>query len=284
MDVTVNTFFGHPRGLATLFFTEMWERFSYYGMRALLILFMTARVEDGGLGFDVARAAAIYGTYTAVVYLLSLPGGMLADRFLGLRRAVLLGGIIIMAGHICLAVPTLTSFYAGLVCIVIGTGLLKPNVSAMVGQLYDDEVRRDAGYSIYYMGVNLGGFLAPLLTGYLAQGAGFRAFLSRHGIAPETSWHWGFGLAALGMFLGLVQYVAGGRHLDRVGRVPLRGGEAALDHSRECRWGGARRAPPERVSHSGHRRIDRQHLRRPDLRRRDRLLPLDLPRRAMDPG
>src|SRR6187551_2768034 len=150
-------FFGHPRGLATLFFTELWERFSYYGMRALLILFMTAPIAMGGLQFDVAKAGVIYGTYTSLVYLMSLPGGWIADRVLGQRRATLYGGVVIMFGHISLAVPSLVGFYLGLALVTIGTGLLKPNISAMVGQLYsDDDVRRDAGFSIYYMGINLG--------------------------------------------------------------------------------------------------------------------------------
>src|SRR6266478_4838270 len=141
-------FFGHPRGLATLFFTEMWERFSYYGMRALLILFMVATVEKGGLGFDVAKSGAIYGLYTAMVYLVSLPGGWIADRILGQRRAVLYGGIVIACGHFSMAVPDLANFYLGLALIVIGTGLLKPNISTMVGQLYsENDHRRDAGFS-----------------------------------------------------------------------------------------------------------------------------------------
>ena len=140
-------FFGHPRGLSTLFFTEMWERFSYYGMRALLILFMTAPLAAGGLGFDTAKAGPIYALYVSSVYLLSLPGGWVADRVLGLRRAVFVGGVVIMTGHICLAVPTIASFYLGLVLIAVGTGLLKPNVSALVGTLYGPaDVRRDAGY------------------------------------------------------------------------------------------------------------------------------------------
>src|SRR5215831_98301 len=122
------SFFGHPRGLATLFFTEMWERFSYYGMRALLILFMTAKVEGGGLGFNVAKAGAIYGLYTAMVYLLGLPGGWFADRISGQRRAVLYGGILIVIGEFCLAAPSIAAFYAGLVLLMLGTGLLKPNV------------------------------------------------------------------------------------------------------------------------------------------------------------
>jgi POT family proton-dependent oligopeptide transporter len=143
-------FFGHPRGLATLFFTEMWERFSYYGMRALLILFMVASVDKGGLGFGVAKSGAIYGLYTALVYLVSLPGGWIADRLLGQRRSVLYGGIVIALGHFSMAVPGLPTFYLGLALIVIGTGLLKPNISTMVGQLYGEgDHRRDAGFSIF---------------------------------------------------------------------------------------------------------------------------------------
>src|SRR5436190_4803412 len=149
-------FFGHPRGLSTLFFTEMWERFSYYGMRALLILFMTASTASGGLGFDTASAGAVYGVYTSMVYLPSLPGGWIADRLLGQRRAVLYGGILIACGHYSMAVPALSTFYLGLVLIVIGTGLLKANISVLVGQLYaPDDHRRDAGFSIYYMGINV---------------------------------------------------------------------------------------------------------------------------------
>src|SRR5512134_878559 len=148
-------FFGHPLGLSTLFFTEMWERFSYYGMRALLILFMTASVASGGLGFDTAKAGAVYGTYVSLVYITSLPGGWLGDRLLGQRRATLYGGVLIMLGHISLAVPALSTFYAGLGLVVLGTGLLKPNVSTLVGGLYTPEdERRDAGFSIYYMGIN----------------------------------------------------------------------------------------------------------------------------------
>jgi POT family proton-dependent oligopeptide transporter len=222
-------FFGHPRGLATLFFTEMWERFSYYGMRALLILFMTASIADGGLGFDTAKAGPIYALYVSSVYLLSLPGGWIADRVVGLRRAVLIGGVVIMSGHICLAIPSLTTFYLGLVLIACGTGMLKGNIAAVVGQLYGpDDVRRDAGYSIYYMGINLGAFIAPLVTGWLAQGAGFRQLLAEMGMSPQTAWHWGFGAAAVGMFCGLVQYVAGGRHLPAAALHPVRPGDPAL--------------------------------------------------------
>ncbi|HWP67449.1 MAG TPA: oligopeptide:H+ symporter [Candidatus Limnocylindria bacterium] len=219
---TARTFFGHPRGLATLFFTEFWERFSYYGMRAVLILFMTAPVAAGGLGFDAARAGVIYGTYTALVYLAALPGGWLADRFLGQRRAVLYGGGVIMLGHVCLAVPSLASFYVGLGCIVAGTGLLKPNVSAMVGALYaPDDARRDAGFSLFYMGINLGAFLAPLVCGWLAQGEGFGALLESFGWRREAAWHWGFGAAAVGMFFGLVQYLGGWRLLGDAGLRPV---------------------------------------------------------------
>jgi proton-dependent oligopeptide transporter, POT family len=216
-------FFGHPRGLSTLFFTEMWERFSYYGMRALLILFMTAPAAAGGLGFDTARAGPIYALYVSSVYFLSVPGGWVADRILGLRRAVFVGGVIIMSGHICLAIPSISTFYLGLTLIAVGTGLLKSNVSVLVGKLYSpDDIRRDAGYSIYYMGINSGAFIAPIITGFLAQGEAFKRFLSSVGIAPETSWHWGFGAAALGMFLGLVQYVVGGKHLSPDGLHPVR--------------------------------------------------------------
>jgi len=214
-------FFGHPRGLSTLFFTEMWERFSYYGMRAILILFMTASVASGGLGFDVSKAGAVYGTYVALVYMLSLPGGWVADKLLGLRRSVLFGGVLIMCGQLCLAVPGSAFFYPGLGLIILGTGLLKPNVSAIVGDLYGrEDHRRDGGFSIFYMGINLGAFIAPLIVGGLAQSDWFKGILRGFGIAPETSWHWGFGVGALGMMLGLVQYVNGWKHLGDAGVYP----------------------------------------------------------------
>jgi POT family proton-dependent oligopeptide transporter len=222
-------FFGHPRGLSTLFFTEMWERFSYYGMRALLILFMTAPVAAGGLGFDTATAGPIYALYVSSVYLLSVPGGWVADRVLGLRRAVFVGGVIIMMGHICLAIPSITTFYLGLTLIAVGTGLLKSNVSVLVGKLYSaDDVRRDGGYSIYYMGINTGAFIAPLVTGWLAQSDGFKRILVSAGMDPENSWHWGFGAAAVGMFLGLVQYVRGGKNLSPDGLRPVRSSDPAI--------------------------------------------------------
>jgi proton-dependent oligopeptide transporter, POT family len=211
-------FFGHPAGLSTLFFTEMWERFSYYGMRAILLLFMTAAVAEGGLGWSAAKAGPIYGLYTAMVYLTALPGGWIADRLLGQRRSVLIGGIIIALGHVSLTFHGIGFFFLGLLLIVTGTGLLKPNISTMVGGLYTPEdARRDAGFSIFYMGINIGGFFSPLVCGFLAQSVQFRGFLQSHGIDPANSWHWGFGAAAVGMTLGLVQYVLGGRRLGRTG-------------------------------------------------------------------
>jgi POT family proton-dependent oligopeptide transporter len=165
------SWFGHPRGLSTLFFTEMWERLSYYGMRALLVLFMTTAVatENPGLGFGVERAGAIYGLYTALVYLLALPGGWVADKLWGQRKAVFIGGCIIAAGHFTIAAPLVglpdtPTFFTGLILIVIGTGLLKPNISAIVGDLYPEGgARRDAGFSIYYMGINIGAMLGPFV-------------------------------------------------------------------------------------------------------------------------
>jgi POT family proton-dependent oligopeptide transporter len=214
-------FFGHPRGLSTLFFTEMWERFSYYGMRAFLIFYMTAAVATGGMGLDTATAAAIYGTYTSLVYLMSVPGGWIADRVFGQRKAVLYGGILIALGHYSLAVPSSTTFYLGLGLIVLGTGLLKPNISVIVGQLYSaSDARRDAGFSIYYMGINLGAFSGPLVAGFLAQDPRFRAVLEGWGLNPSTAWHWGFGAAGVGMTLGLIQYLASGRALGSAGAVP----------------------------------------------------------------
>lgn len=212
---------GHPRGLTTLFFTEMWERFSYYGMRALLILFMTKTAVDGGLGFETKKAAAIYGTYTMSVYLLSILGGFIADNFIGARRSVLIGGIIIATGHYTMAVGSLVSFYTGLVLIALGTGLLKPNISTMVGSLYrPSDERRDAGFSIFYMGINVGAFLSPLVTGYLAQSTGWKAQLTSWGINPLHSWHWGFGAAGVGMTLGLIVYVVQRERLAHVGHAP----------------------------------------------------------------
>lgn len=212
----------HPRGLATLFFTEMWERFSYYGMRAILVLYMVAPVAQGGLGFDTKHAASIYGTYTMSVYLTALPGGMVADRWLGARFAVLLGGIIIALGHFSMVAPSLTFFYLGMVLIAIGTGLLKPNISAMLGGLYGkDDPRRDSGFSIFYMGINLGAFAAPFVCGYLAQGESFKRFVASMGFDVSTSWHWGFGAAGVGMCLGIVIYLINQKRLPDVSRTAL---------------------------------------------------------------
>jgi POT family proton-dependent oligopeptide transporter len=213
--------FGHPRGLSTLFFSEMWERFSYYGMRALLVIFLSSSTEIGGAGMSVERANLIYAMYTSMVYLAGVPGGWLADKFLGLRNAVLYGGILIMAGHICLAMPSMSIFYLGLALIVLGTGLLKPCISTLVGKLYaPEDIRRDSGFSIYYMGINIGALIAPLACGYLAQDPSFREFLTGIGLSSRGSWHFGFAAAAVGMGLGLVQYVIGWRHLGRAGERP----------------------------------------------------------------
>lgn len=212
---------GHPRGLTTLFFTELWERFSYYGMRALLVLFMVKTAAEGGLGYDTKDATAVYGTYTMSVYLLSILGGFIADNFIGARRAVFVGGIIIATGHFTMALNSTATFYAGLVFVAMGTGLLKPNISTMVGSLYrrDDE-RRDAGFSIFYMGINLGAFAAPLVTGYLAQSDHWKSVLVSWGFNPIHSWHWGFAAAGVGMVLGLVVYCLQRERLAHVGAAP----------------------------------------------------------------
>ena len=197
--------FGHPRGLATLFMTEMWERFSYYGMRALLVLFMIAAIEDGGLALSDQNATAIYGLYTAAVFLGSLPGGWIADRLMGAQRAVWVGGIIIMAGHFILAIPSDVIFFLGLIVIVFGTGLLKPNITAIVGDLYEqDDPRRDSGFTIFYMGINLGAALGPLVCGWLAL----------------QNWHYGFAAAGFGMLFGLIQFHLTRHHLGSAGREP----------------------------------------------------------------
>ena len=198
-----STWFGHPTGLSTLFFTELWERFSYYGMRALLVLFMVDTVSSGGMGLDDKTASAIYGLYTAFVYLAALPGGWIADRLLGAQRAVWVGGLVIAAGHFTLAIPSTAAFFIGLVLVVIGTGLLKPNVSAIVGQLYPEGgARRDAGFTIFYMGINMGAFLGPLICGYLGE---------------EVNWHAGFGAAGVGMLFGVFQYRFSANRLGEAG-------------------------------------------------------------------
>lgn len=188
---TPATILGHPRALGTLFLTEMWERFSYYGMRAMLVLFMVDGVH-GGLGLADKKATAIYGIYTACAYLMSLPGGWLADRLWGSQRAVWYGGIVIALGHFILALPFTQTFFLGLVFVVVGTGILKPNMTSLVADLYPEGgSRRDAGFTIFYMGVNLGATLGPLVCGYLGE---------------KMNWHYGFAAAGVGMVLGLLQF------------------------------------------------------------------------------
>ncbi|MEE1807502.1 peptide MFS transporter [Streptomyces sp. BE133] len=194
-----HAFFGQPRGLMTLSGLEVWERFSFLGMQAILVLYFADTVAHGGMGMDVGTAASVSAAYGTLVYLVSVAGGWLADRILGSYRAVLYGGILIACGHYAMAVPTDAMTWTGLGLISAGTGLLKPNVATMVGKLYrTEDERRDAGFALYYMGINIGAFLGPLVTGWLGD---------------HASWHWGFSAAAFGMTLGLIQYVLGRRHL-----------------------------------------------------------------------
>ena len=197
----------HPKGLYVLFFAEMWERFSYYGMRAILLLFLLDNIK-GGMAMSAAEGTAIYGLYTASVYLLTLPGGWLADNILGQKKAIWYGGIVIMLGHIILAIPAGSAiFFLGLSTVAIGTGLLKPNISSIVGELYPEGgARRDAAFSIFYMGINLGSFLGIAIVGYLGE---------------KVNWHMGFGAAAVGMLLGLIVFRYGSAtHLQGLGEVP----------------------------------------------------------------
>jgi proton-dependent oligopeptide transporter, POT family len=216
--MTEHTSAGHPRGLATLFFTEMWERFSYYGMRAILVLAMVAAVDGSnpGLGLTTEQATAIYGLYGASVYLASLPGGWIADRLIGQQRAVFWGGVIIAAGHFSMALNWQPTFFIGMILIALGTGLLKPNISALVGQLYGNDMgsRRDAGFSLFYMGINIGAFIGQIICGYLAE---------------KIGWHWGFGAAGVFMVIGLVQYKLTGHHLHGAGQFPSSSGDATRD-------------------------------------------------------
>ncbi len=206
-------FFGHPRGLSTLFFTEMWERFSYYGLRPLLVLFMSTALAQGGFGIPRNQASAIVGIYAASVYLASLPGGWIADRLLGLRRSIMMGAVLISAGHISISLSsfahTQVPFFLGLILIVLGTGLLKPNISAIVGDLYPEGgARRDAGFSIFYMGINSGAVLGQIATGYLGE---------------KVGWHFGFGAAGVGMIIGLVWFATrAGKTLGDLGQEPAR--------------------------------------------------------------
>lgn len=187
----------------------MWERFSYYGMRAILLLFMVASVENGGMGLDDKTGGAVYGLYTMFVYLLALPGGWLADKFFGLRRSIFYGGCLIAAGHLILAFPFTETFFVGLLFIVAGTGLLKPNVSSMVGEIYpaDDQVKRDSGFSIFFMGINIGGLIGPFIVGYLGQ---------------KVDWHYGFAAAGIGMIAGVIQYKLTEKNLGSAGLEPNR--------------------------------------------------------------
>jgi proton-dependent oligopeptide transporter, POT family len=218
------SFFGHPRGLSTLFFTEMWERFSYYGLRPLLVLFMAAAVADGGFGFERTQASAIVGIYAAFVYLASLPGGWVADRLLGLRRAILIGAVLISCGHLSIGLSAFAHgklpFFMGLILIVLGTGLLKPNISAIVGDLYPEGgARRDAGFSIFYMGINIGAFFGQIVTGYLGE---------------KIGWHFGFGAAGVGMLLGLtVFWLFSRKTLGTVGLEPTRHPNPAVQSRQE---------------------------------------------------
>ncbi|MGB0788393.1 MAG: peptide MFS transporter, partial [Marinirhabdus sp.] len=187
------------------FFTEMWERFSYYGMRAILVLYLVAEAtaDNAGLGWANAKALSLYGTYTMLVYVASIPGGWIADRFLGQKKSILVGGILLVAGHSILAVEQPWAFYTGLGLIISGVGMLKPNISTMVGGLYKkDDIRRDKGFTIFYIGINIGAFLSSLIVGYVGEVYG---------------WHYGFGLAGIGMALGLLQYLLGQKHLKYVG-------------------------------------------------------------------
>lgn len=204
-SIPTKTFMGHPVGLFVLFFTEMWERFSYYGMRAILTLYLVEKTDviNPGLGWTDGEALALYGWYTMMVYVMSIPGGIIADRFIGQKKSVYVGGVLLLLGHSILAVETTWAFYSGLVLIVLGVGMLKPNISTMVGGLYKQgDIRRDKGFTIFYIGINVGAFLASIIVGYVGE---------VHG------WHYGFGLAGFGMALGLLQYALGQKHLRHVG-------------------------------------------------------------------
>ena len=196
----------HPKGLYTLFFTEMWERMSYYGMRGILVLFMTASILEGGLQIDNVSASAIYGIYSACVYLLALLGGWLADRHIGQQKAILYGGVVIMLGHFLLAFTNLQTFYLGLIFVVLGTGLLKPNISAIVGGLYENDLnKKESGFTIFYMAINIGSVLGFFICGYLGENVG---------------WHYGFGAAGIGMAFGLIQFILTKSNLGSIGIKP----------------------------------------------------------------
>ena len=196
----------HPIGLRTLFLTEMWERMSFYGMRGILVLFMTATIINGGLEIDPVAASAIYGIYSSSVYLVALLGGWLADRHIGQQNAILYGGLIIMLGHFLLAVTNIQTFYLGLIFVVLGTGLLKPNISAIVGDLYEnDKDRKESGFTLFYMSINIGSILGFFVCGYLGENIG---------------WHYGFGAAGIGMAFGLLQFIFSKNNLGQIGVKP----------------------------------------------------------------
>ncbi|HEX2166485.1 MAG TPA: peptide MFS transporter, partial [Longimicrobiales bacterium] len=223
-ETSTTGFFGHPKGLSTLFFTEMWERFSYYGLRPLLVLFMAAALAEGGFGFDRDQASAIVGIYGFCVYLASLPGGWVADRWLGLRRAIWWGAALISLGHISIGLSAFmngkVTFFLGLILIVLGTGLLKPNISAIVGDLYPEGgARRDAGFSIFYVGINLGAFFGQLITGFLGE---------------QVGWHYGFGAAGVGMLIGLTVFTLRSKKtLGNIGLEPSRDPDPARQAKQE---------------------------------------------------
>ena len=214
-------FFGHPAGLSTLFFTEMWERLSFYGARAFLAIYMTKEVALGGRGMSDAAAGAVLALYLSSGYLLSLLGGWIADRFLGQRKAVTVGGLGIVLGNAMLAAPSDDLFYPGLVIVALGTAFLKPNISTIVGQLYrPEDNRRDSGFTIYYMGINIGAGLAPFVGTLMAQSPGFRHWLTSHGMNPNLCWKFAFAVPAIGMTFGLIQYALGYRKLGDAGLRP----------------------------------------------------------------
>jgi proton-dependent oligopeptide transporter, POT family len=224
VDASKGGFFGHPKGLSTLFFTEMWERFSFYGLRPLLVLFMAAAVMQGGWGWDRGEASAIVGIYAAFVYLASLPGGWIADKWLGLRKAVLYGGMLISLGHLTIGASAFLNskipFFLGLIFIVLGTGLLKPNISAMVGELYPEGgARKDAGFSIFYMGINLGALIGQLITGFLGE---------------KIGWHWGFTAAGVAMIIGLIQFwIQSPKTMGDIGAEPTRHPDPVIQAKQE---------------------------------------------------
>jgi POT family proton-dependent oligopeptide transporter len=204
-ELPARTIFGHPAGLFVLFFTEMWERFSYYGMRAILTLYLVQKTDvlNPGLGWSDGEALALYGWYTMMVYVMSIPGGIIADKLIGQKKSVYVGGVLLLFGHSILAFENISAFYTGLILIVLGVGMLKPNISTMVGGLYKQgDIRRDKGFTLFYIGINLGAFLSSIIVGYVGE---------VHG------WHYGFALAGFGMLLGLIQYAFGQKHLKNVG-------------------------------------------------------------------